>query len=65
MLLVPVSAPHRLSASREILTAYPTHLLATPRLHLLLEIIILGDFLVILFLILVGNFLVFDATDKT
>jgi hypothetical protein len=65
MLLVPSSAPRRLSASGEILTSWPTHLLATPRLHLLLEIIILGDFSVILFLILVGIFLVSDATEKT
>jgi hypothetical protein len=65
MLLVPASAPCRLSASGEILTSWPTHLLATPHLHMLWEIIILGDFPVILFLILVGIFLVSGATDKT
>jgi hypothetical protein len=65
MLLVPANTPHRLSASGEILTSWPTHLLATPRLHMLLEIIILGDFPMIPFLILVGIFLVSGATDKT
>jgi hypothetical protein len=60
-----VSSPCRVSASGEILTAWPTHLLAAPHLHMLQEIIILGYFLVIPFLIPMGIFLVSDATNKT
>jgi hypothetical protein len=60
------SAPCRLPASREILTSWPTHSLAFPRLCMLLAVIIRGDLLMIPFLILaMGIFLFSGALDKT
>jgi hypothetical protein len=65
MFLALVSAPRRLFPLEEILTSWPTNLLATPRLQLLLAIIIEGDFPVIIFLVPVGIFLVYGATENT
>jgi hypothetical protein len=63
-LLVPTISPRRFSALGAILNFWLAHLLATPHIHMLRAVIILGDFLVIPFLIPTAIFLDFDAIEK-
>jgi hypothetical protein len=65
MLPVYACAPVGLLVSMEILTSWQACPLEFPLPHMLLTIIIQGDFMMISFLILVGIFLIFGATFKT
>jgi hypothetical protein len=63
--MVPSRAPHRFSSSGEILIALAGSSSVSPCLHMLLQVIIIGDISMIPFFLSMSFFLISDAIDKT